>query len=55
VAEATWRYQVILRLFRGRVTCVKHLCNWMEIATPLGFQNNRGGPNGRFRPASAQG
>ena len=31
---------------RRRVTCVKHLCNWMEIATPLGFRATDGGAYG---------
>ena len=40
------RRQVDRETDHRRVTCVKHLCNWMEIATPLGFRATDGGAYG---------
>jgi hypothetical protein len=41
VAEATRRVREACVSLGSHVTCVKHLCNWTEIASRLGSRNNR--------------
>jgi hypothetical protein len=51
VAEATCRSPGRCPASPSRVTCAKRLCNWTEIASPLGFPKN---PSAEYRSAFVQ-